>query len=206
MRLQVVRGEVSVDRLQLVEGDGLGVTPTQAIDIIGVTDEADIILFDLARGGAMSSNRPRPKRTPSLDAYVKLMRAAGSVTAQLEGGLRESGLTTSQFGVLEALYHLGPLTQGDLARKLLKSSGNLTLVVDNLERRGLAKRRKDAKDRRCVEVHLTTSGKRLISEVYPRHARAIRHAMGALAPYELRHLAELCRRLGLAAAQERATR
>lgn len=154
----------------------------------------------------MPSKRSRPRRTPSLDAYVKLMRAADSVTAQLEGGLRDSGLTTSQFGVLEALYHLGPLTQGDLARKLLKSSGNLTLVVDNLERRGLAKRRKGKKDRRCVEVHLTAPGKKLISEVYPRHARAIRHAMGGLAPYEQRHLGELCRRLGLAAAQERGNR
>jgi MarR family 2-MHQ and catechol resistance regulon transcriptional repressor len=88
----------------------------------------------------------------------------------------------------------------------LKSSGNLTLVVDNLERRGLAKRRKHAKDRRCVEVQLTARGRKLISEVYPKHARAIRHAMGALAPYEQRHLGELCRRLGLAASLERANR
>ena len=154
----------------------------------------------------MGSKRSRPRRTPSLDSYLKLVRAADSVSAQLDGGLREVGLTSSQFGVLEALYHLGPLTQGQLAGKLLKSSGNLTLVVDNLERRKLAKRRRHARDRRCVEVHLTAPGKRLISEFYPRHARSIRHAMSALAPYEQRHLAELCRRLGLAAAGEPSTR
>ena len=150
----------------------------------------------------MAPKRSRPRRTPSLDSYLKLMRAADSVNAQLEGCLREAGLTTSQFGALEALHHLGPLTQGELARKLLKSSGNLTLVVDNLERRGLAKRRKHAKDRRCIEVHLTASGRKLNSEVDPRQARAIRHAMSALAPYEQRHLGELCRRLGLAASEE----
>lgn len=149
----------------------------------------------------MISKRSRSRRTPSLDAYVKLMRAADSITAQLDGGLREAGLTTSQFGVLEALYHLGPLTQGELSQKLLKSSGNLTLVVDNLERRGLARRRTRAADRRCVEVHLTKTGRDLIADVFPRHARAIRHAMSALAPYEQRHLGELCRRLGLAAAR-----
>jgi MarR family 2-MHQ and catechol resistance regulon transcriptional repressor len=153
----------------------------------------------------MAAKRSRSKRTPSLDAYVKLMRAADSITAQLEAGLREAGLTTSQFGVLEALYHLGPLTQGELSRKLLKSSGNLTLVVDNLERRELAKRHTRVEDRRCVEVHLTKPGRNLIADVFPRHARAIRHAMGALAPYEQRHLGELCRRLGLAAARDQAS-
>ena len=68
----------------------------------------------------------------ALGAYGKLMRAAESVTACLDAGLRRAGLTTSQFAVLETLHHLGPLCQGELAEKILKSSGNLTTVVDNL--------------------------------------------------------------------------
>ena len=153
----------------------------------------------------MSRNDITADEKRALDTYVKLMRAAESITAHLEGGLREAGLTTSQFGVLEALFHLGPLTQGELSRKLLKSSGNLTLVVDNLERRGLAKRHTRAEDRRCVEVHLTKQGREVIADVFPKHARAIRQAMGGLAPYEQRHLGELCRRLGLAAARRQSS-
>jgi MarR family 2-MHQ and catechol resistance regulon transcriptional repressor len=132
---------------------------------------------------------------------LKLSRATESVGSCLEGGLREAGLTVSQFGVLESLHHLGPLSQGELAHKLLKSNGNLTLVVDNLERRRLVKRRRDREDRRRVVVHLTAKGSRLIAEQFPLQARAVRDAMAALAPYEQRHLADLCRRLGLGASR-----
>jgi MarR family 2-MHQ and catechol resistance regulon transcriptional repressor len=138
----------------------------------------------------------------ALDAYVKLMRAAESVTARLEVGLRRAGLTTSQFGVLEALHHLGPLCQSDLARKILKSSGNLTMVVDNLEGRGLVERCRDALDRRRVEVRLTPDGRRQIAELFPLHALAIAEAFAVLDGDELRWLALLCRRLGLAAAAD----
>jgi MarR family 2-MHQ and catechol resistance regulon transcriptional repressor len=141
----------------------------------------------------------------ALETYVKLMRAAESVTARLESGLREAGLTTTQFGVLEAVYHLGPLSQGELARKNLKSSGNLTLVVDNLERRGLVVRRRDPTDRRRVGVRLTPRGEELIAELFPRHARAIADTFSALEPEDQRELARLCRRLGLAAASAAAT-
>ena len=148
----------------------------------------------------MTPRRLDTRTGQALDAYLKLMRAADSVSNVLEGELREAGLTRSQFGVLEALHHLGPLSQGELAHKLLKSSGNLTLVVDNLQRRTLVKRRRDTGDRRRVVVHLAAKGKRLIADLFPRHARAIRDTMGALPPYELRHLGDLCRRLGLGVA------
>jgi MarR family 2-MHQ and catechol resistance regulon transcriptional repressor len=136
----------------------------------------------------------------ALDAYTRLMRAAESVTACLEQGLRRAGLTTSQFGVLEALFHLGPLCQSDLARKILKSSGNLTTVVDNLERRGLVERRRDPADRRRVEVRLTRTGHELIAGVFPGHAHAVEEIFSALGEEQRLELGSLCRSLGLAAA------
>lgn len=94
----------------------------------------------------------------ALDAYIKLSRAADSLTARIHRHLDASRLTISQFGVLEAIFHLGPLTQRDLAQKLLKSGGNMTLVIDNLEKRGLVRRDRQQKDRRCILVHLTKAG------------------------------------------------
>jgi MarR family 2-MHQ and catechol resistance regulon transcriptional repressor len=141
------------------------------------------------------------RRPPALDAYIKLVRASVSVTALLEPRLRAAGLTTSQFGVLEATYHLGPLCLGDLARKILTSNANLTSVVDALERRRLVVRRRDPGDRRRTEVCLTVRGRRLISGLFPRHARAIEDAFSTLDEAEQRDLARLCRRLGLAAAE-----
>ena len=73
----------------------------------------------------------------ALDAYIKLSRASGTIDARLAANLARHGLTSGQLGVIEALMHLGPLSQGELGRKLLRSGGNVTTVIDNLERRGL---------------------------------------------------------------------
>jgi MarR family 2-MHQ and catechol resistance regulon transcriptional repressor len=135
----------------------------------------------------------------ALDAYVKLRRAVNHLSVCEAELLREAGLTESQFGVLEALYHLGPLCQKDLAGKILKSAGNLTTVVDNLERRGLVARRRGADDRRVVTVVLTGDGETLIRDLFPRHAARLAEAFAVLAPAEQEELAALCRRLGRAA-------
>jgi MarR family transcriptional regulator, 2-MHQ and catechol-resistance regulon repressor len=133
----------------------------------------------------------------ALNAYIKLIRGAESVTSRLAPGLEAAGLTTSQFGALEALFHRGPMCQRELGRKLLKSGGNVTLVVDNLEKRGLVRRERERRDRRFVTVHLTEEGQQLIAEYFPRHAAAIVEQMAVLTPSEQHELGRLCRKLGL---------
>ncbi|HEU4753262.1 MAG TPA: MarR family transcriptional regulator, partial [Armatimonadota bacterium] len=96
----------------------------------------------------------------ALDAWIKLLRCTESLVGRQSARLAEQGLTVSQFGALEALLHLGPLCQRELGEKLLKSSGNITMVVDNLERRGLVRRERSAEDRRYITVHLTPEGER----------------------------------------------
>jgi MarR family 2-MHQ and catechol resistance regulon transcriptional repressor len=107
-----------------------------------------------------------------------------------------SGLTVSQFGVLESLYHLGPMCQSDIGAKLLKSSGNITLVIDNLEKRGLVRRERDSDDRRMVIVSLTKKGRELIERIFPGHVAAILEEMSILTPTEQETLGRLCRTLG----------
>ncbi|GGQ97843.1 hypothetical protein GCM10008957_07940 [Deinococcus ruber] len=106
-------------------------------------------------------------------------------------------LTISQFGVLEALYHIGPLSQRQLADKILRSSGNLTMVIDNLERDGLVQRERDLKDRRIMTVSLTERGFELIHRLMPHHIQNVMQVFSALTPEELSQLAELSKRLGL---------
>ena len=132
----------------------------------------------------------------ALAAYVKLLRASETVHGEAVRPLAGHDLTPSQFAVLEALYHLGPLCLGDLARKILKTSGNLTMVVDNLEKRGLAIREKSSADRRFVTVQITEAGQSLIARVFPGHAAKITELMSRLTAREQATLAELCRKLG----------
>jgi len=134
--------------------------------------------------------------TRALSAYINLVRAAESVSARLQPAIDAAGLTASQFGALEALVHLGPLSQGDLARKLLKTGGNITMVTGNLERRGLARRVRSSADRRVVTVELTPAGRRLIRGIFPAHVRRITRELNTLSPREQGILRVLCRRLG----------
>jgi MarR family 2-MHQ and catechol resistance regulon transcriptional repressor len=133
----------------------------------------------------------------ALSAFVKLVRAAESVSARIHRHLADTGLSVSQFGVLEAIYHLGPLSQSEIAKKVLKSTGNITLVIDNLEKRDLVKRKRQENDRRYYAVRLTAKGRKLISGIFPRHAAKIMEEMGALSSAEQEALGSLCRKLGL---------
>jgi MarR family 2-MHQ and catechol resistance regulon transcriptional repressor len=123
-------------------------------------------------------------------------RANDTIASALRTALRREGLTVSQLGVLEALLHLGPMVQSDLAEKLLTSPSNLTTVVDNLEEGGLVRRERSTEDRRQVEVSLTPDGRELIEDVFPRHAERITGLMGALDADELEEFGRLCRKLG----------
>jgi MarR family transcriptional regulator, 2-MHQ and catechol-resistance regulon repressor len=137
-----------------------------------------------------------PKSVLALDTYIKFTRAANAFESRLfqTGILGE--LSPSQFGVLETLYHLGPLCQGEVIAKLLKSTGNVTLVLDNLEKRGLVRRVRETEDRRMVKIFLTSEGEVLIQRVFPQMVEAITQEFGMLTAEEQVQLGTLCRKLG----------
>jgi len=145
-----------------------------------------------ARMNTKDSTTYRP-----LNTYTKLMRAAESVTARVSRCMSEDSLTVSQFGVLEALYHKGPLCQRDIAVKILKSTGNITLVIDNLEKRDLVRRERDSADRRYLTVHLTAAGTELIAPVFARVEEAIVSELASLSTAEQEMLGHLCKKLGM---------
>src|ERR671923_2914886 len=134
------------------------------------------------------------KRT--LDTFIKLTRCTNSVMARLAERNTIGELTYSQFAVLEALYHLGPLTQGEVSQKILKSVSNMTTVIDNLERDGLVCRERDTKDRRVIHVHLTEAGLKKIEAVLPGHVAALVDEFKVLSASEQETLSQLCKKLG----------
>ena len=140
--------------------------------------------------GSMSAQR-------ALDVFIKLSRAANAVESRINRHLADADLTVSQFGVLEALHHLGSMCQRDLAQKILKSSGNITMVIDNLTKRNLVRRERDKKDRRMVFAHLTDEGKHLIETLFPGHVTIVEREMAVLSPEEQDQLQTLCRKIGL---------
>lgn len=142
----------------------------------------------------MKYNRLPKDQQDALSVYVKLMRAANLATSKIHGHLRDDNLTVSQFAVLEALYHLGPLSQGELGTKILKSNANLTTVVDSLERKTLVLRKRSEEDRRRVTVYLTESGRELIARVFPRHGEVVARAFAFLSDEEKDILSNMLRK------------
>ena len=132
-----------------------------------------------------------------LDTFIKLSRAYNSVNSSVNKKIFANNLTESQFGVLEALFHLGPLSQKDIAAKLLKSGGNITMVIENLKKRGLIDKTRNDKDKRFYLISLTKSGEQLVKAIFPGHVALICKRFSVLNEDELRMLGSLSKKLGL---------
>ena len=134
----------------------------------------------------------------ALDTYVKFIRSVEAVKSRIDLQNTIGDLNGSQFGTLEMLYHLGPLTQKDIGQKLLISKSNVVTVIDKLEARGFVQRRRSIEDRRCIFVHLKDEGRERLEQVLPVHVAAITAEMDRVTTDEQKELGRICRKLGLA--------
>lgn len=154
-----------------------------------------------------ATRAPSTGKSPVLDAgeasalrlWVVLSRAHAAIARHAEADVARHGLTLAEFGIMEALYHLGPMLLGELQRKILVSSGGVTYLVDRLEHRGLVERQPCPNDRRARYAALTREGKRLMARIFPDHARAIEHAMSGLTRSDRDAVAGSLKALGRAA-------
>jgi len=136
------------------------------------------------------------KKDLALSLWVKLARAYTTFSKKSLENIRGFHLTEPQFSVLESLGHLGPLTIGTLCAKQLVSGGNMTLVVDNLEKEGLVERIYSKEDRRAIIVQLTAKGRLLFDEIFLKHAAHIEKLASVLTEKEQETLSGLLKKLG----------
>ena len=137
------------------------------------------------------------KTTEALNSYIKLIRSAESLSSKINLELSEFDLTESQFWVLDALFHLGPMKHKEIGKKILKSGGNITMVINNLERRELVQRKRGEKDKRQFIIHLTPKGKNKIQESLPHISKSIKKHFEILNKEEKKELQRLCKIVGL---------
>lgn len=133
----------------------------------------------------------------ALNTWIKLARAHSVVSHLSDEDIRNYGLTTTQFSVIEALGHLGPLKVGELCKKMLVSGGNMTLVLDNLEKQELIERVHSKEDRRAILVQLTMKGDNLFTNTFDHHAKRINEIFSVLSKKEQNELGTLLKKLGL---------
>jgi len=141
--------------------------------------------------------RGSKKEVRALNTYLKLIRAADTLSSRINKHLADAGLTSSQFNILDALYHLGTLSQKELGEKLLKSGGNITMVIDNLEKRKLVKRQRGEKDRRVFLITLTAKGVSLVEKILMQQVNKIKNEVNVLSKNEQNELQRLCKKIGV---------
>lgn len=156
------------------------------------------------RAARAVSQAPAPvdeRYAEELKLWVVLSRAHAAVARHSDADIARHGLSSAEFGILEALYHKGPLLLGEIQRRVLVSSGGTTFLVDRLTDKGLVAREACPKDRRARYAVLTPAGRALIRRIFPQHAAAIAHALCGLTRDERRAATKLLRTLGRAAAE-----
>lgn len=131
----------------------------------------------------------------NLKLVVALSRTTSMLHRTTQNDLSEHGLTLAQFGVLEALYHLGDLKICEIIDKTLSSSGNMTVVINNLERDGYVSRVNCTEDRRVTRVHITCKGREFISTFFPDHVQNLDEQFSNLSYEERLQLLKLLKQL-----------
>lgn len=132
----------------------------------------------------------------ALTTWVKLARASSVFGRKSAENIKSFGLTQPQFAVIEALGHLGPMKVGELCNKMLVSGGNMTLVLDNIEKLGYIERVHSLDDRRAINIQLTGKGVELFEKIFIKHAEYIGSLMSVLSTDEQKTLGELLKKLG----------
>ena len=150
----------------------------------------------------MSDNRLQSLKGGSgVHVFLVLWKAARAVEAYAEHSVSDMEMCGSDFAVLEALLHKGPLPVNEIGKKVLLTSGSITVAVDRLESKGLVERRASGTDRRAKIVHLTKEGRKLITRVYANHAEDMEIlASASLSKAERETLIRLLKKIGYEAA------
>jgi MarR family 2-MHQ and catechol resistance regulon transcriptional repressor len=136
--------------------------------------------------------------------FLVLWKAAHAAQAYAEKSIADLEMCGSDFAVLEALLHKGSLPVNEIGKKVLLTSGSMTVAVDRLETKGWVERRAHGTDRRARIVHLTREGRKLITRIYAEHAADMEKLTAAsLTKAERKTLISLLKKIGYQAAAQR---
>lgn len=146
-------------------------------------------------------NANKTTRLTAAQLWIVLARSHRALSALVERSIANLGLGVSDFMVLEALLHKGPLTISEIQAKVLLASGSMTAAVDRLEQRGLVVRKTTATDRRARILELTPEGRSLVQTAFQEHSRDLERVMSVLDDDEKQQLYGPLKKLGQSAAE-----
>jgi MarR family 2-MHQ and catechol resistance regulon transcriptional repressor len=145
----------------------------------------------------------RAQDSTGVHVWLVLMKAFQALATHAEGSIKRTELGDSDFRVLEALLHKGPLPVNTVGPKVWLTPGSISVAVDRLVKKGLVSRRDRAGDRRVRQVELTPKGRALITRGFREHAAAMENAVSILSKKERLTLLRVLKKMGRHAAETR---
>ncbi|MFC3041718.1 MarR family winged helix-turn-helix transcriptional regulator [Virgibacillus xinjiangensis] len=133
----------------------------------------------------------------SLKTFVVLMKSSKTVMERVKEDIKNYGMKSSDFAVLEALYHKGRLTVKQISEAVLINTGSITYVIDKLEAKGLLERQPCTEDRRVVYIHITEEGILLMDEIFPKHQEVIEEIFSGISHQEKETIVEALKKIGM---------
>ncbi|WP_018591278.1 MarR family winged helix-turn-helix transcriptional regulator [Terrisporobacter glycolicus] len=131
-----------------------------------------------------------------LKIFIGMSRALNKINRATNKVYTKYGLTSAQFAVLEALYHKGDLSVGEVQDKILSTSGTIPVIVKNLEKEGFLEKRNDDNDKRRFILHITQKGRELMDIVYPENEAIIISMMNIWNKEEQEEILKYMRKFG----------
>ena len=133
----------------------------------------------------------------ALNSFIKLVRAHESLSSRLYMIFEKEGLTESQFYLLDTLHNLGPMNQKILSKKIFRSEGNITMVVNNLEKRAIIEKKQSENDKRIFIIKLSQAGEELYEKVFQKFLKSILGEFEGIKEKEHKEFQKICKRIGL---------
>ena len=152
------------------------------------------------RTNGQAGKTEKPDKVSGTQLWLVLIKAYHSLLGFTGHTLKGSGLGESEFRILEALLHKGPMPVNTIGPKVFLTPGSISVAVDRLLKRGLVTRTSSSDDRRVRVVDLTPAGRKLIEQVFASHARQVDRLAETLSPKERRQIARGLKSFGKAAA------
>ncbi|MFC4024856.1 MarR family winged helix-turn-helix transcriptional regulator [Oceanobacillus longus] len=132
----------------------------------------------------------------SLKAFVVLMKASRTLEEIIKKDISSHGMRTSDFTILEALYHKGRQTIREISEAVLINTGSITYVIDKLENKGLLERSDCSEDRRVVYIQITKQGKELMDDIFPKHQKVIEEIFEDVSTEDKQVLIDVLKKIG----------
>lgn len=134
------------------------------------------------------------EKNSDIHLQIVLQRAVKSINAKIGKDFREKGITASQFSVLDVLYTKGEMRICELIEKVLSTSGNITVVVKNMEQKGWIYKKTSLTDKRAFLVGLTKEGEKLFEKLLPNHRKEIENVYNVLSLEEKKELIRILKK------------